>query len=102
MGPDNRASPIPKRRRSGLHPRQLLIFVVHSRASSLTRARVGGVAPTYGVFLPIAAAGTDFTGEGSWRSEERRVGKECGRTGRSRVSTINSKQKQRHIAHNTH
>src|SRR3546814_5410245 len=59
---------IPKRRRSGLHPRQLLIFVVHPRASSLTRARVGGVAPTYGVFLPIAAAGTDFTGAGTWAS----------------------------------
>src|SRR3546814_19570076 len=68
MGPDNRASPIPKRRRSGLHPRQLLIFVVHPRASSLPRARVGGVAPTYGVLLPIAAAGTAFQGAWTWAS----------------------------------
>src|SRR3546814_15403630 len=67
MGPDNRASPIPKRRRSGLNPRHILIFVAHTRASSLTRARLGGVPPPYGVLLPNAGVGTPFPGPWRWR-----------------------------------
>src|SRR3546814_14286794 len=68
MGPDNRASPIPKRRRSGLHPRQLLLSVVHPPASSTTRPRVGGLAPTSGVLLPIAPAGPVFRAAGTWQA----------------------------------
>src|SRR3546814_11349040 len=93
MGPDNRASPIPKRRRSGLHPRQLLIFVVHPRASSLTRARVGGVAPTYGVFLPIAAAGTAFTGADRKRGVEGNSVSDRVDTGGGRNITTQPKKK---------